>query len=364
MNSSFGSSFPCIRGIQARREYYVVMCPLRFLPKMFQYDEEELKPELRAQRILNKSRLPELRNYILENPDSYVFSALTASVDGDLKFDPQGAEGPGFSLGTLHIDFNARFIINDGQHRRAAIELALQENPDIANETISVVLYMDKGLERCQQMFADLNRHAIRPSASLGLLYEHRDSRAQLTKSMVLSSPIFRDFVEMEKSSLAQRSRKLFTLSAVHTATGALLRDVEADDDNALCDLAQGYWEAVAEQMLEWNLVRDSKLTAGEVRRDFIHSHGIALHALGKAGNTLLSAGITDFEKSLADLGTIDWSRANAPTWEGRALIGGRVSKSTHNVILTANLIKQRLGIALTSEEQRVEDAFQRGDNK
>jgi DNA sulfur modification protein DndB len=362
MNSSFGWSFPCIRGIQARREYYVVMCPLRFLPKIFQFDEEELKPELRAQRILNKSRLPELRNYVIENPDSYVFSALTASVDGDLTFEAQGAEGPGFSLGVLHIDLNARFIINDGQHRRAAIELALQENPDLANETISVVLYMDKGLERCQQMFADLNRHAIRPSASLGLLYEHRDSKAQLTKTMVLSSPIFRDFVEMERSSLAQRSRKLFTLSAVHTATGALLRDIEADDEDALRDLAQAYWEAVAERMLEWNLVRESKLTAGEVRRDFIHSHGIALHALGKVGNALLAESGSDLEERLSELSTIDWSRANAPTWEGRALIGGRVSKSTHNVILTANLIKQRLGMDLTSEEQRVEDAFKRGD--
>ncbi len=32
----------------------------------------------------------------------------------------------------------------------------------------------------------------------------------------------------------------------------------------------------------------DGKVSAGEIRKDFIHSHGIVLHALGKVGNTLL----------------------------------------------------------------------------
>jgi 16S rRNA C1402 (ribose-2'-O) methylase RsmI len=42
----------------------------------------------------------------------------------------------------------------------------------LGDETISVVFFIDVGLKTCQQMFADLNRHAIRPTPSLGLLYE------------------------------------------------------------------------------------------------------------------------------------------------------------------------------------------------
>jgi DNA sulfur modification protein DndB len=48
--------------------------------------------------------------------------------------------------------------------------------------------------------------------------------------------------------------------------------------------------------------------------------------------------------------------------WEGRALIGGKVSKSTTNVTLTTNFIKVHLGLELAPEEQRVEDAFKRGE--
>src|SRR6476660_2696613 len=84
--------FPAIRGIQAGREYYVSMCPLRLIPRIFLFDEDELKPDLRAQRILNKQRVPEIARYILHNPKGYTFSALTASVDGKVRFDPFGED--------------------------------------------------------------------------------------------------------------------------------------------------------------------------------------------------------------------------------------------------------------------------------
>ena len=44
-------------------------------------------------------------------------------------------------------------IINDGQHRKAAIEEALKANPKLGDDHISVILFVDKGLENTQQMF-------------------------------------------------------------------------------------------------------------------------------------------------------------------------------------------------------------------
>src|SRR5437660_11456132 len=89
---TFEYVFPAIRGIQAGREYYVSMCPLRLIPRIFLFDEDELRPELRAQRILNKARIPEIAGYLLGNPKDYVFSALTASIDGEVHFVPVGPE--------------------------------------------------------------------------------------------------------------------------------------------------------------------------------------------------------------------------------------------------------------------------------
>jgi DNA sulfur modification protein DndB len=358
---SFEYVFPVIRGVQAGREYYVSMCPLRLIPKIFIFDGEELIPELRAQRTLNKARIPEISRYILNNPKSYVFSAITASIDGRVRFEPIGGSTEQKQVGTLRISMDSRFIINDGQHRRAAIEAALRQNPDLSDETIPVVFFLDIGLERCQQMFADLNRYAIRPNKSIGVLYDNRDKYAILSKLLILQSPVFKDVVEVERSSLSPRSRKLFTLSSIYFATKELLNDFNIDLEESTV-IALTYWEEVAKQFPEWSQVRAGKITSGEIRRDFIHSHSIALQALGRVGNALLKENSLDWKRQLKKLKGIDWSRANSKLWEGRAMLGGRVSKASHNIILTTNVLKKKLGLSLTEYEKQVENSFMRGE--
>ena len=120
-DSGYCYSFPAVRGIQAGRPFYIATCPLRIIPKIFSYNEDDVPPELRAQRTLNKTRIPEMVRYLLDNPKEYVFSALTASVGVDISFhDHEGAP----NLGTLQIPMDAQILINDGQHRRKATEEA------------------------------------------------------------------------------------------------------------------------------------------------------------------------------------------------------------------------------------------------
>jgi DNA sulfur modification protein DndB len=353
-------SFPVIRGIQARREYFVAMWSLRTVRQISIFNEDELPPELRAQRILNKARIPEITGYILDNPDDYVFSALTVSIDSNVTFEPIGVQD---KLGVLKVPMDAKFIINDGQHRRRAIIEALKERPDLEHETIAVVFFIDIGLERCQQMFADLNRHAIRPSRSIGLLYDHRNEKAKLAKLVILKSDFYRDIVDLEKSSLAPRSRKLFTLSGFHNACANLIHGLATGvlaDDAAL---VRQFWEEVAQQFPAWKQVREGRLAASEVREGYIHSHGIALQAIGTAGNSLMMQYPQDWRKKLSALKKIDWSRNNAQLWEGRALIGGKVSKVTTNVILTTNVIKKALGLLLEADEEKIEKAHLKKNN-
>ena len=363
MSDGFEYQFPAIRGIQAQREYYISMCPMRLLPRLFQFDEDELAPKLRAQRQLNRARIPELSRYITENVENYVFSAITVSVDADVSFVPLGEEGEENRIGILKIPMSARFIINDGQHRRAAIDAALRSHPELGDETIAVVFFLDKGLERCQQMFADLNRYAIRPATSLSILYDYRDETAQLVKALIANSEIFRDVVELEKTSLALRSRRLFTLSAIYHATNELLAGLPEMTAEEASQFALEFWEAVARQMDDWNRVRCGELTAGEVRADFIHTHGVVLQALARTGRALTVRYPKSWQKKMVGLKSIDWRRANSAMWEGRALIGGQLSKAHQNITLTANAIKLHLGLELSNEEQRVEDAFMRGAN-
>ncbi len=355
MDSLSTLNFPVIRGVQAGHEYYVAMWTLRMLRQISIFDEKELPPELRAQRVLNKARIPEMADYNVDNPNDYVFSAITASIDSKVTFDAMPGQD---RLGTLKVPMDAKFIINDGQHRRAAILAALDQKPELAYETIAVVFFLDIGLSRCQQMFADLNRYAIRPSRSLGLLYDHRNDKAKLARLVVMKSEIFRDIVDLEKSSLALRSRRLFTLSAFFNASADLVQDLATGKLEDDATLARDYWEAVARQFPSWIQVREGRLAASEVREGYIHSHGIALQALGVAGNALLKAWPGKWKSKLGGLKEIDWSRSNTKTWEGRAMIGGRVSKATNNIILTTNVVKKALGLPLAEDEQKIETAL------
>ncbi len=214
--------FDAMQGIQAGREFYVAMCPLKVIPKLFVFADLDLPPELRAQRKLRKSRIPALKNYILNNPNEYIFSSLTASVDGNMKFK-QTSSTIGDRIGRLYISMESRLLINDGQHRRQAIEEALKENPDLGHDMISVVFFEDKGLKRSQQMFSDLNKNSVKPTKSLNILYDHRDEFAKFIVGISHELEIFSGRVELEKTAISNRSTKFFTLNGIADATRKFL---------------------------------------------------------------------------------------------------------------------------------------------
>src|SRR5262249_14448640 len=128
-------SFPAMQGNIGGREYYSCLMHLSAIPKMFTFrDWAEFTPEQREQRILNKNRIPAIAKYILDNEDGYLFSSITASYKCDVTFKSLGESD---ALGMLEMEFEqANFVINDGQHRCAAIAAAIKENPSLAEQSI------------------------------------------------------------------------------------------------------------------------------------------------------------------------------------------------------------------------------------
>ena len=333
---------------------------MRLVPKIFVFDEDEVPPELRAQRALNRSRIPDIVSYLVDNPSDYTISAITASVDAQVTFAPTADTGLGQNLGLLSIPMDARILINDGQHRRAAIEHAIEENPELGYDNVPVLFFIDEGLEKSQQMFADLNKHAVRPSDSISTLYDHRDALADLARAMVKDVQIFSRLTEMEKSSISNRSTKLFTLSAIKNATKALLHKGKNDPiDEEEKELAASFWNEVAINIPDWQVALEKKVSSAELREQYVHAHAVMLQAMGQIGSELLVKPRTQWSKILEGLADIDWARAN-PEWEGRAMHHGRISKARSSVILTGNYIKQQLGLSLTPTEQQFEEGAQK----
>ncbi|MGG7873702.1 DNA sulfur modification protein DndB [Klebsiella aerogenes] len=345
-------SFPAVRGVQAGRPFYIATCPMRIIPKIFSFDETDVPPELRAQRTLNKSRIPEMVRYLLENPKDYVFSALTASIAVDVQFDEYSGSN---NLGTLRVPMDAQILINDGQHRRKAIEDALSERPELGQDNIPVLFFVDEGLQRSQQMFADLNKYAIRPSPSLSALYDHRDVSSNLARYLAMTVEPFIGLTELEKSSISALSNKLFTLSSIKQATRALLgKDPKIGDIEENTNIAALYWQTLYTVMPDWQLAAKKEVSPAQLRQDYVHAHGIGLQALGLLGRALIQEEPHEWNVKLIALKSFDWRKSN-PEMVKRAMQHGKLSKTSIAIQLTCNALKHALSLPLTPEEQELE---------
>ena len=146
-------TFTAIRGVLAGREYYVGMCPAGLIAKIL--DFEGGAGDLG--RSLNASAIPKIAAYLKDNPTEYVMSSIAVAIRGDFTFDRLDGNADS-DFGQLIIPMTTQLLVNDGQHRCAAIRAALRERPELSIDSISIVFFADQQLDESKRMFADLNR--------------------------------------------------------------------------------------------------------------------------------------------------------------------------------------------------------------
>ena len=349
----YAYKFPVVKGKQAGKDYFIAMVPLKMLPRLFPNEDEYVLPEYRAQRKLNETRIPVISKYITENRDSYVFSALAASIDGEFEFH-ESTDGIG--TGVLEVSMDSRFLINDGQHRKAAILNALQEDDTLANETISVVLFEDQGLERSQQIFTDLNKHAVKTSNSIAELYDSRDELAVINRNVVSKVEFLNSYTDKEKDILGKYSSNLFTLNTFYTANKRIIgkSEINAETEKFLVE----FWNVVSENIIQWNELSNHEISKVDLRENYIVAQGVVIQALSVIGLYFYQHRKIQMNKYLKKLSKIDWKRS-ASHWKLRVIrTDGKIMTSNKAINLTANEIKKEIGLELTEDGQRKEVQF------
>lgn len=351
--------FPVVKGWQAGREYYIGMMPLKMISRLFPNDDEYVPPEYRAQRKLNTARIPAISRYILENRKDYVFSALAASIDGKFEFIPVEKNE---DLGVLEVSMDARFLINDGQHRKAAIMEALCEDETLGEETIAVVFFEDIGLARSQQIFTDLNKHAVKTSNSISELYDSRDDLAVVTRSVVSQVKFIKDYTDKEKDILGKYSSKLFTLNTFYNANKKIIQRAKITEETETFLIK--YWSAIVNNMVQWNELLRKEISKVDLRENYIITQAMVIQALGRVGNYFFTNRSVEMENALKKLQNIDWKRS-ADLWYLRTIrADGRMIASEKAIILTSNIIKDKIGIKLDKDELEKEEKFCRSIKK
>src|SRR5712692_8814198 len=351
-------TFPAMRGTMGARQYYATVFSLAEIPRLFKFTGwEQSTPELRAQRVLNVSRVPDIAKYILDNEDGYLFSSIAASFSTPVNFVPSDASP---DLGTLEMELeNTEFIINDGQHRCAAIAAALKENPAIGKDKISVLLFPTENLERLQQMFSDLNRFAHKTSKSLDILYDHRDNLSALTMDVYEHVDVFRGMIDKERITIPLRSPKLFTLATLYDANEELLGNrIPKRETREYADrlrVAVDYWSALASVITDWKRVKDGDLKAPELRQEKINTHAVVIRALGGVGAALMQRYPNEWRENMARVREIDWRKSVGakvnPLWDNVCITAGSVVSNRQARAQTLAILRGVLGVTPVREE-------------
>jgi DNA sulfur modification protein DndB len=345
-------SFPAMEGYMGGRKYYATLMKLNLIPKMFTFRNwSDLPPEEREQRVLVTKRIPDITGYILDNQESYLFASITASYKCKVKFKPAKESSP---LGELEMELEeANFLINDGQHRCAAIREALEQKPELADETISVLLFNYETHERAQQMFSDLNRYVVKTSKSLNILFDKRDEVSRVTIDVAERLPVFQDMVEKDTTSLSVTSKKLFTLAAIYDANKEIIgSEIDELGHGAATTKVLEFWNAISKVIPQWQKAKDGDIDPLALRQQTICAHSVVLRALGAAGADLMKVFPDDWGEKLAPLASVDWSKSNKD-WENVCIIANSVVSNRQARLATKATLKKKLGLELSEPEER-----------
>lgn len=375
--SQFTYTFPAVAGTQAGKVYYVAQVPMKVLVRLFRFDEEDSVPaQLRAQRVLTEARAEKIGQYMIKNPDDYVLPAITASVSAEMAFQALDLDGAAGSIGLLHIPMEATLLINDGQHRRAGIERAIKERPALANETIAVVLYFDQGLERSQQMFADINARQVKPSSAINTLYDRRNPFNQWVLEVIEKLPFISHRIDFENSSVGAKSSKLWSLVAFKKSLSLLtgvdektIGELDEQHLEAITSFVLQFFATCAENIPDWQQMVSGKMAALDVREHMVIGHAVWLEGLAVFGRNAMFSG-SQIGNGRTALNVIhpdiaQWDKLDALTkvdtrkvslmWDRRCVVLGKMQKTADGVNGTAARLLTLANVALPQHMRELE---------
>jgi DNA sulfur modification protein DndB len=212
--------YPGMRGHMGRWDYFVIKMSMRELAESVKfahdvYDNKTLDDAI--QRTLKQSRVrKQIISYLQRHEDRFFSSIVIAALKGNPKWFPvQIAEEPGFEIlagdarldetfGVLRFDGTQVYYALDGQHRLAAIQALVNEQPDdapagFADEEVSVIVVAPRKeesntefMKRYRRLFGHLNRYAKPTSKVEDIIMDEDDAFAIITRRLITDHDFFR----------------------------------------------------------------------------------------------------------------------------------------------------------------------------
>ncbi|MBD2463917.1 hypothetical protein H6G89_23220 [Oscillatoria sp. FACHB-1407] len=335
---------------------YTVVIPLNILQKLLLTNyRPKITREKMTRDLFEKVLSIDVNKVLMERVLNHIDS-IVVSLSSSATFEPFTAETSDEQQGQLRISMETDFIVIKGLRALNAIKSHISEIPECWNVAIELKILVPKsGSNNINHSCFDNEESDELSDLINELLSNYSKKKLLIAKVVIEAVEPFKLLTDIENSSLPSRSSKLFTLSSIRLATSALLANMSNISTLQQAELAISYWHTISKYMPEWWRVIKREVSAGEIRRDYVHSHAPVLLGLGYFGAALLQEDPINWEKRLEAIAHINWSRSN-PEWDGRIITEGRISKAKSSSLLVASYLKSLLGLSLTPEEGDLEE--------
>ena len=271
-----------IRSRQGNRVMFSTKVDYRFLEDA--KIEADARSESRSQRELDLDHARLITNYITKNPDEYVLGSLCFALDGPYEFTPHSDDS---DAGWLVVPDGSRIWSVDGQHRRQGFMNALEKVPVLSSDKIAAVIYVEPGLEKRRQMFADMNATPKKVSKALAVGFNTRSPFSRAARLIAETHPLLRGRVDETQVSVRQKSPNWYTLGAVYDALRVLnsgnhgrMTDEDSYSEPEVTKLGKQFFDLLANSRDEFQELSDGKYTAEELRAQSILLSGTTLRAV------------------------------------------------------------------------------------
>ncbi len=233
---------PVIKGTMGGRDYYVGKMTFQELHSKVQfYSKIEMNPkldEMLQRGISNRSK--EMTEYLKRQPERFYGAIIVATWGGrpaylKVKMEDHPLLNDDFEFGLLKFDGRQEYFALDGQHRLQSIKEAIEDEPDLRREEVSVIFVThertEEGTIKTRRLFHTLNRYA-RPTTSGENIALDEDNVVSITTRMLLDSGISAlrsGRVEVVRKNLLKGQTDKFTsLASLYDFNNAVLGAVYA----------------------------------------------------------------------------------------------------------------------------------------
>ena len=314
-----------------------------------------------------------IAKYIRENYNKkYIMPPLTLNIQQRVHLYTVDYPGE-FLPGYLVIPATAKLAITDGQHRRSALIVALDEmdndqQAEFGQDAVAVMISCETELTQIHQDFADCSKTKPLPPSLLAV-YDLRNPANRLVSGLESTCVLFKDRIDSTSKTLSKKSTYLFLANQVRQLVKELLTGSYATPDaqferranellssegqyTAVLSCYSEYINYMTERIPVWKeiaQVKPGSLEASQIptkrEQGWVCLTATGLNLIGRTGHQLFTHRAPDWKEYADRLAALDW-RKTSLFWDGNIIQGQRVMTQQGPLHRAFDKVKEEIGLA------------------